>query len=154
MDTDMNEELLSAALDGEAVDVAALQEMLRRPEARETLAAFVLLRAAACADGFSESASSLTPSAGRSATPSQRGRRRVPLTLAASIAALAVAGSFWLGASWRHAPPAVVRPALTQGTGSSEAGGSAGRERAGLEEPPVPTRRDKFVPGVDWHAGS
>ena len=47
MNTEPRDELISAALDGEHVDPDALRLVLADPEAQRTLAAFLLLRAAA-----------------------------------------------------------------------------------------------------------
>jgi hypothetical protein len=160
MTTDRTDELISAALDGEPVDVAALQRALQQPEARDTLAAFVLLRAATADDAHR--AADAPPGSGTRAGASQpsfapRTRwSRLPLAVAASLAALAMAGSFWLGASWRletaggrqssrGKAPALAVPADDP---------AARPGKTAPEEPPAPTRHEKFVRGVDWHSGS
>ena len=117
-----HEELISAALDGEAVDLVELKRALAVEEGRELLAAFVLLRAELAADGILPS--HLPQLADLGSLPCQpvevgsrspaivahRGPRglhwlrtgpRVSLGLAASIAILAVAGAFWAGLAWR-----------------------------------------------------
>ena len=107
------EEIISAALDGERVDVEELTRALQTAEGREALAAFTLLRAMTAADDAAPGEATWLPAAAE-AGPSARtaagwsrtarwwslADRRVPTTLAASIAIVAVAISFWLGATW------------------------------------------------------
>ena len=114
-------EVLSAFLDGEAVDAAALAAALAEPGARETLIDFVRLRAAVADDDDRPSDAFV-----------QRMRRRlggaigrrVPgllrLVAVLAIAALATVGAYDL-----------LRGART-------------------DQPPTPTRVIRFEPGVDW----
>ncbi len=77
----------------------------------------------------------------------------VPAGLAASIAAVAVAGSFLLGFAWRSQPaPQPTRSAPIASQGSA----TGGRPAAGAPtaEPPIPTRRLEYVRDVDWRPGS
>jgi hypothetical protein len=163
------DDVISAALDGERVDAGALRRALAAPEGRDTLAAFLLLRAAAASDDVepSEQVCHAVEDVVRS------GRRtwflagpRVPATLAASLAVAAIAASFWLGTTVRapnttlvmaappaaahEAPPApavaVVGPNLQVGAGPA----TGVRVHTVAEEPPKPTRVLRFVPGVDW----
>jgi hypothetical protein len=160
MNTEPSDELISAALDGEPVDVDALQRALQRPEARDTLAAFVLLRAATADDAHraaDASPGSRTRAGAGQPTFAPRTRwNRLPLAVAASLAALAMAGSFWLGATWRLESAGGRQsgqenaPALT--VPADDPAARPGRTAA--DEPPTPTRHEKFVRGVDWHSGS
>jgi len=167
------DDVISAALDGEPVDVGALRRALATPEGRDTLAAFLLLRAAAASDDVepSEQVCQAVEQSVRS------GRRtwflagpRVPATLAASLAVAAIAASFWLGTTVRapnttlvmaappaaahEAPPApaaaIVGPNLQVGAGPA----TGAHVRQIAEEPPKPMRILRFEWGVDWRAGS
>jgi hypothetical protein len=116
------EEIISAALDGEAVDLAELKHALSLEEGRELLASFVMLRAEVAADSLKPSRPlqgadadivpcrpvevALLPPTG----PVKRWPRvlhwldagpRVSLGLAASISMLAIVGAFWGGTVWR-----------------------------------------------------
>jgi hypothetical protein len=135
------DELISAALDGEAVDVTALRDALSAAEGREALAAFLLLKATVVADpaGVRPGLDALAPPA----RPAPRlwlvaGRRRVPIGVAASIAAALVIGAFWVGTAWRANVSDRIQQA-PQATGAAH---------------PVPSRVVRFTPGVDWHQGS
>ena len=172
MDTDLRDELISTALDGERVDVEALRRELATDEARRSLAAFVLLRAATAADD-------IAPSNGETDRVMVQAPRRnwllagtrVPAALAASIAVVAVAASFLLGTGFRGpsvaltvaAPPTALATAptpvivptptpATSGDRPSEGFREAGSPRLHrvAEEPPKPTRVLRFVAGVDW----
>jgi hypothetical protein len=128
-----HEELISAALDGEAVDLVELKRALAVEEGRELLASFVLLRAELAADGIVPGR--LPQSADPDSVPcpavevdfhppamvASRGPRvfywmrngpRVSLGLAASIAILAVAGAFWAGLALRA--NVVLQPAAQE----------------------------------------
>jgi hypothetical protein len=156
MNVDPSNELISAALDGEVVDLDALQAALALPESRATLAAFVLMRAAAAADratpGIAFDARWLE-NAGRPYAWRLLGKR-VPMAVAASISAVAVAGSFWLGTVWRAPTPTPAVPAAQLAPVSPAP--PAGPTQAGnqvREQPPTPTRRVHFAPG-EWRQGS
>jgi len=140
MKDDDRDELISAALDGEAVDVAALGTALDTPDGQRTLAAFVLLRAAVAADRppLEDVRAAVTPA--RSGVGVRR--RSLRLGLAASAAACALAGSFWLGTT--------RAPAARETTPTAVAAAPPNAE----EPPPTPTRRLEYVPGVDWETGS
>ncbi len=145
MTNDTRDELISAALDGEVVDIAALRDALATPDGQRALAAFVLLRAEVAADG-SSAADRLPVPLPRTAIPfvGRPWRRLIPTAAAASLGALALAGSFWLGTTWtardQAAPP--VKTAVASPASTTE------------EQPPTPTRRLEYIPGVDWQAGS
>ena len=117
-----NEMLISAALDGERVDVAALRHALEVDEGRELLASFVLLRAEVAADDFSPDhplrAKELLPvrglpteavfsSTSRLAPQEPCSRKgfiigpRARIAMAASVVMAMLLGSFWLGTAWR-----------------------------------------------------
>jgi hypothetical protein len=147
------EEAISAALDGEAVDLQELRSALATDSGREALAAFVLLRAATAADdaepsrtvsALAENAARLGPAekcepGGLSAWRWLLGGHRVPATLAATIATLAVALSFWLGTGWR-AQPAHVGPRAIQATGSTTStSAGSGRVAAPVSSRPAST---------------
>jgi len=159
-----HEELISAALDGERVDVHALKGALSTANGRDALASFLLFRAAMAADTTQPRTHGAPALIDRSA----RGRLwpfgfgpRIPLGIAVSIAALFAAGSFWLGTARQagdvrvggNQPAAqtwgapAVSPASTQSPASHPQEGDAG-------VPPIPTRVLRFTPGVDWHPAS
>lgn len=107
------EEIISAALDGEQVNVQELARALQTAEGRETLAAFTMLRAMTAADNDTPAVATWSPvtMAVRLQKQSQAGwlrsarwlplaGYRVPAALAATIAVAAVALSFWLGTEW------------------------------------------------------
>jgi hypothetical protein len=98
-------EILSAFVDGEPVDTAALAEALAGPGAREALLDFVLLRAAVCADDARPS-DRLAPRIRRVLGAK---RRWAPLAAAAAALVVAVAGGGWWTlherAARRDAPP-------------------------------------------------
>jgi hypothetical protein len=193
-----DEEIISAAIDGERVDVTALRRALASNEGQELLASFVLLRAEVVADDLE--ARELAP-VGESRRPSSerepaswqprvpresRARRwfqagsRVPIRLAASLAALAVAGSFWLGTSWTdHATtpsggqnvssgltPASGQPVGQPATGApnvattpgapppqSVGAGRTTQSPFDAGEPPRPTRQLRLDLSTSWKAG-
>jgi negative regulator of sigma E activity len=178
MDHTIPDEVISAALDGEPVDRSALERALAAPAGRDALAAFVLMRAALASDD-------LVPSAGfyASMETALAARRRpwlfsgvsVPGSLAASLAVLAIAASFWLGTAWRPSPlpanggrsmanvstdapiaPKVQVPAPAPGARDARTPSAARpvASPAPCGQPPTPTRVLRFVPGVDWRAGS
>ena len=142
MNEQLRDELMSTALDGEPVDVEALRTALETPDGQRTLAAFVLLRAATADDGVAGTGRPEVPILAEQTPFALRRWRRFPVAAAASLGAVALAGSFWLGTTWvpdeRASTPVVVGVAPP----SAE------------EPPPTPTRRLEYIPGVDWQAGS
>lgn len=170
MDTERIEELVSAALDGEPVDVDALRQALATLEGRDALAAFVVLRAATASDAV-ESLAQASAHAMAAISRSQPGPRRLPssrvrLAVAASLAVLAIPGAFWFGSTWQaqqvvvHLTPPqapvvrtdvapVVAPAVT--VLSPSAGPCP---QPAQPQPPTPTRVVRYVRGVDWRDGT
>jgi len=146
MTDESRDELISAALDAEPVDVLALREALASAGGRDTLVSFVLLRAAVAADTAMPGAEPVVPG------------WRVPVGIAASIAMLLAAGSFWAGTSWPTRSPdtaAVQAGPSSGGAAPSSATASSGALRLKDDDaPPTPTRVLRFTPGVDWHEGS
>jgi hypothetical protein len=165
------EQTVSTALDGEPVDIEVLRRALGTSEGRDALVAFVLLRAAAAADAGAPLAQVPADVLGKIA--GSRGNRfrvllgsRVPAALAASIALLAVAGSFWLGAAWRPsnvevqlAPPAAPAihttgvPSVTPSEGPAAPPAPPCSHDSDVQ-PPKPTRVLQYVRGVDWRDGT
>ena len=172
MDNELRDDVISAALDGERVDVAALRRALATAEGRESLAAFVLLRAAAADDDVvpSKRWEDLAVVARPRPRPWLLAGPRVSAAWAASIATLAIAASFWFGTTLRAptstltlmAPPAphatILAPPIIDSptSGIPQDRPSGPRLRAAdlsplrRAEPPRPTRVLHFVPGVDW----
>jgi negative regulator of sigma E activity len=161
MTSECRDELISAALDAEPVDVIALREALTSAGGRDTLVSFVLLRAAVAADTAmpgtdlaAHVAAARHPQRHRRVVPSWR----VPVGIAASIAVLLAAGSFWAGTSWpaRSANPPTAQAGPSSGAAApSSAPASASAPRpADDDAPPIPARVLRFTPGVDWHEGS
>jgi hypothetical protein len=130
------DDIISAALDGERVDVAALRRALAAPEGRDTLAAFVLLRAVTAADDVRPAhpefvgAELAPPFSDDGVVPRvlQTRRRtwllagpRVPASLAASLALIAMTASFWFGTATgfpgrgRSTSPSLAGPELQLG---------------------------------------
>jgi negative regulator of sigma E activity len=150
----MNDDILSAALDGEPVDVERLRALLASPAARSTLASFVVLRAATAADRD-------VPV--RQWTQGVSHRRRwiresMPAAIAASVVFCALAASFWLGTHWQPRPgeSAGRQPGNAQVQMSPAPSPSAAVPvgSPSVEAPPVPRRRLEFRPGTDWQPGS
>ncbi|MDO8836383.1 MAG: hypothetical protein Q7V01_12355 [Vicinamibacterales bacterium] len=133
----------------------------RRVRVRDTLASFVLLRAAVAADQVMPGAD-LAANVAAARHPLRRWRValdwRVPIAGAAMVAVLLAAGSFWAGASWpARVPgtPAAQTAALPGGAAPSSAPAVPGAPRPTDDDvPPTPTRVLRFAPGVDWHEGS
>jgi hypothetical protein len=171
MDNELRDDLISAALDGEPVDVEALRRVLRNEDGRETLAAFVILRAATAADGIQPTKRVAKFAEGVAGPRRLWSSSRLRLACAASVALLALAGAFLLGTTLRGpeialrvvAPP--TAPAMVSTPPTVDVRRSSGpddhrtptRAQApglprvwALPEPPKPTRRLSFVPGVDW----
>ncbi len=163
MDKELIEQTISAAMDGEAVDLELLRQALRTPPGRDALAAFVLLRAACASDAASLETRAVPPTVAAASrqkfTLRTVSRYRVPAALAASLAALAVAGAFWLGSAWQApqvtvqlTPPAAARPAVGAAHAPVVVLPAVVRPCAPppAPQPPQPTRVVRYVRGVDW----
>lgn len=160
MTDESRDELISAALDAEPVDVIALREALTSAGGPDTLVSFVLLRAAVAAD---RAMAGTDPAAHvAAARHPQRGWRvvpgwRVPVGMAASIAVLLAAGSFWAGTSWparsANPPAAQAGPSSGAAAPTSAPATAAVLRPADHDAPPIPARVLRFTPGVDWHEG-
>ncbi len=170
MNNDLRDDVISAALDGERVDVEALRRALATEDGRATLAAFVLLRAATASDNLApaRAISRVAVYAPRPSPARMLAGARARLAWAASIAILAVAGSFWFGTTLR--PPVAsltltapltpsVQPVVVPAADGLFGGcppasrphsTGGGQLRAAVARPPAPTRVLRFVPGVDW----
>lgn len=173
MGNELREDLISAALDGEQVDVEALRGVLRNEDGRETLAAFVLLRAATAADQIlpTRSVAEFAQRAAGARRLCSFAPSRLRIACAASVVFLALVGAFWVGTTLRGpeislqvvaaptAPAMATAPPVTNVPASP----ASGDHRASMSvrasdlplvwavpEPPTPTRRLSFVPGVDW----
>ncbi len=122
-------EVLSAFMDGEAVEPDVLAAALLAPGAREALVDFAGLRAALASDN-SRPSPGFDRAMERALAP--RPRRIRPV--------------------WRllQSAAAVVILSLAALGGLSLRGRLHDR---GAQEPPEPTRTIRFTPGVDWHEG-
>jgi len=123
MQTDVKE-ILTAFVDGEAVEPTELAEVLTEPSAREALLDFMLLRAVLVdetvpSSGFVERMRARLGGPG----PATRARRSLRVAAAAAVLALAALGVLDLGRMLRPEQP---------------------------DQPPEPTRVIRFEPGVDW----
>ena len=173
MDNELRDDVISAAFDGERVDLDALRGALGTEEGRASLAAFVLLRAATAADDIAprRQAEDLSAFSRRARPAWLFAGPRVPAAWAASIAILAIAASFWFGTTLRApitaltltVPPAALAPTFAPLIVAEPAGAIPGHRLpggslhaadlsrpTGTPEPPRPTRVLRFVPGVDW----
>ncbi len=134
-------EILSAFVDGEAVDTAHLVEMLEQPVGHAALLDFLRLRETLERDPRRPSPALVTVLDDRFARPLPWWWRPAPLPMAipAAMAAFAaVVFSFWLW--WKPPlPPEGTPQAATPA------------ERTAASEPPVPNRVLYFEAGVDWH---
>jgi negative regulator of sigma E activity len=117
-------ETLSAFVDGEAVDIAALSAALEDGEARRALVDFVRLRGAARSDGAA------LPASLRQIRRALPQRRAIQWTAAAAVLAIV----FVLGM--------LTSPLRPDGMTSD------------ASSPPSPARVERFEPGVDWHSGN
>jgi negative regulator of sigma E activity len=159
MNIESTDELISAALDGEDVDLPALEVALARPEGREALAAFVLLRAATAAD--CAAIDRMRPALRVERHPFLERRAwhvlygRIPIGIAASLGAIAVAASFWLGTTWRAnaTSPSSTVSYQTAKTEPPPKPPETTERQVREEQPPTPSRRVHFGPG-EWQRGS
>jgi hypothetical protein len=172
MDNELRDDVISAAIDGEQVDVDELRRALQTEDGRETLAAFVLLRAATAADEIlpTRRVAEFARMTARS-RPLWPAPSRLRLACAASIGLLALVASFWFGTTLRgpvltvrliapptapamvSGPPTIVAPtAMVPGDlPMPTTARTAGRSPVpALWEPPRTARLLSFVPGVDW----
>lgn len=145
------EMVISAALDGERVDLDILRGALSDEDGPKTLASFVLLRAEVAADDTyssrslhiadSDTARSVAAEAGgrwsAARAPAESSWRHLTFAVrcrrigvAAVLATLAMAGAFWFGTVWRPAPP-------------DESAGRTVRS----DEPPAHIGAPEFQPG-------
>jgi len=163
MTDEERDELVSAAFDGERVDVRALREALAAPGGQAAAAEFLLLRAAVAGDaGVAPPVMRAAPGNGpvhqREWLPFWA--PRVPAGFAAACAVALVVGAFWLGTSWRspgpgdaslprEVPRAAPPPSAAPGTRPESRG--QGGDAIVL---PAPARVLRFTPGVDWHEAS
>lgn len=121
-------ECLSAMIDGETVDPAAVRRALEAPGGVEALAQFLELRRELRLDD-----GAAAPTA-RDA-PSRRPRRWLQAAaLAAVLAAALLAQRAWIGRPAERVPPAAPPAAVD----------------AAHFEPPEPDRVLRFEPGRDW----
>jgi hypothetical protein len=143
------EETISAALDGERVVLEQLREALATPEGRDTLAGFLLIRAAGAS-------SRQEPTAALRQQVLGVGRRSwiaagpaVPLPIAASLAVVAVAGTLWFGAGGRVVPAPPEAPQALSGQQSGSAAPAARVQEKPTSGAPggTPDRPDAEVPG-------
>jgi hypothetical protein len=172
-----DEELISAALDGEHVDLERLNTALADPGGRDALASFVLLRAAVAADDSRPAAEFYESMAPALRPPTARRLLRgprMPVTVAASILVFAAAGSFWLGSqsgglnhpartasglAAGNSEPTAGPPGARPGASSREVGRSPDDQPRRLPpvavqaEPPVPVRVVRFDES-NWREGS
>lgn len=164
MTNEYREELISAALDGERVDVEALRGALSTSDGRSALASFLLLRAAMAAD-TSEPRTFVAPSAvtenARMAYWRSTLAFRLPVGLAASVAALFAAGAFCLGIGWQAREAGSISHSSTIQTpmnqvvpATSPAPPKSHPPVPDDGMPPTPKRVLRFTPGVDWHPAS
>ena len=152
------EETISAALDGELVDLGQLREALNAPEGRELLAGFLLIRAAATL-AVAEPGDLLRVNLLKAARrPWFMAGPQVPGRLAASLAAIVVGGALWLGLSVRGVPAESPVPLRSQTapTYAPEAPGpvvSPAMPSSGVQAPPVakPARMLQFE---GWREGA
>jgi len=117
-------EVLSAFVDGEAVDPAELAAALGEPGAREVLIDFIRLRAAVADESRPSDALVQRIRKRLGGRVGRQAPRLLRLAAAAVITALATLGTFDLVRGLRPGP--------------------------GPDEPPVATRVIHFEPGVDW----
>ena len=159
------DEIISAALDGERVNLEILRAALASAAGKETAAEFILLRAAVSADRDEEPSHAETRLTRHE--PSASGWRRiVSLRLPAAAAAsliLVAAAAFWAGQAWRQpaldaarsgraAPATLQQPDVASST--RPPGDPQALDTAPPPGPPEPVRVLRFTPGVDWHEGS
>ena len=108
MTDEERDQLISAALDGERVNLEDLRAALASPAGGATAAEFILLRAAVSNDRDGAPGVAAVVAEERQ-HPRHAGRLlswpRVPAGIAASLLVAAAAASFWAGKSWRD--PAV-----------------------------------------------
>jgi hypothetical protein len=136
-----HDELISAALDGERVDLVDLRAALAEPDGREALASFVLLRAAVASDedapgpAFYEAmAPVLRPRAGGWLLAGPR----IPAAIAASVLIVLAAGSFWLGRGTGGARPNGPKVVMTA-AGHGEMPAVTAMQEPPALPPPVPS---------------
>jgi hypothetical protein len=163
-----NEILISAALDGERVDVETLRQVLETGEGQRLLASFLLIRAEIAADGITPSRAlcleEIEAGSVTQAVEIQRKARkhiwrvagmRIPISVTACLVLAALTASFWLGSAWRaRFQPGIgverSTPAISATVGYDQKRNPAAR----TVEPPKPTRVLRYVPGSEWRPKS
>lgn len=163
MTDDERDEMISAAFDGESVDLGQLQAALATPEGRAAASEFLLLRATVAAD---KDMAPRVLTAGARDVPNVRATwqlflaPRVPASIAASLILLASAGALWagmsLGSQNARAIPGSPASSVVSSPTSAAPGvrPAATQPRSDAPPPPTPTRVLRFTPGLDWHEGS
>ncbi len=167
MNTERIEETVSAALDGEPVDLEELRQALRTAQGRDALAAFVILRSAAASDRMAPSAQHGPASLAQLSRARQRRLTpfgaRAGLALAASLILCALVGAFWIGSRWqttavtvRLTPPKMMEPVVVRAPAPvvDERPVVAPCPAPPQLQPPSPTRVVRYVRGVDWSEGT
>jgi hypothetical protein len=156
MDQELDE-TISAALDGEPVDLGQLREALGTTEGREVLAGFLLIRAGAVSGGR-EPTETLKANLRRAVRrPWFMAGPLVPASMAASFAAVAVGGALWLGVSMHTVPaePPSAQQAVTRAESApapESAASPATPPAVEQQSPPAkPTRMLRFE---GWREGS
>ncbi len=147
------ERTISAAWDGEPVDLDALRAALRTPEGRELLASYALIRAMAAAQDIDPNEDG--PARLHTALAA---RRRgwlvegptVPARLVASLAAVAVGAALWIGIASRPQLPAAPGRDRATPVGAGSTPPTAAVDQA----PPAPTGGRAVAPGRRAGAGS
>ena len=149
------EETISAALDGEPVDLEQLREALGTTEGREALAGFLLIRAAAVSGGHEPTATLKTNLQRAVRRPWFMAGPLVPASLAASLAAVAACGALWLGVSM-HTVPA-ESPAAEQAGAPTESApppAASPATRPAVEQQPPPAKPTRMLRFEGWREGS
>jgi hypothetical protein len=158
MTDEERDQLISAALDGERVNLEDLRAALASPAGGATAAEFILLRAAVSIDR--DDGSGVTAAVAEDRRHPRHPWRllswpRVPAAIAASLLLAAAAAAFWAGTSWPQAIPGPAVAVTTPAPQAARLTEPAIRPQAGdAVVPPTPSRVLRFTPGVDWHEGS
>jgi negative regulator of sigma E activity len=116
-------EVLSALIDGEAVDPWLVEQALAEPEGLRRLVDFARLRWELARDDSRPEADQVPPTGAAVA----RGPWRLPAVFRMAAAAALALALFGAGRLWER------------------------RHRSDPEAPPTPARIVTFQPGVDWH---
>lgn len=151
------EQTISAAWDGEPVDLDRLRAALQTAVGRETLASYALIRATAAAGDIepsAEGAARLRASIGAPRRWWLVAGPAVPARLAASLAVVAVATASWVGVTWRPQGPAPSSTTTVAGPTADRGLPATPKEqalsRSAGEQAPAPAPRTP----VQSHPGS